>query len=106
MFGLIDYDTQQKLGMPLSEYIPFMATIYGIRATAGLAVWAAKTRKATVDLVPLDQSILPDRVILVDSNDSNRKINVEVYVPAGATGPLPVHINLHGGSFIMPLLGV
>jgi len=106
MLGLVDSDLRARLGISLSEYMQFMSYVYLFRATAPIATWAARNRKVPLELVPLDHSILPDRVIYVDAQNEDRKIRVEVYEPPGATGPLPVHISLHGSGFVVPLLGM
>ncbi|KAH7105066.1 Alpha/Beta hydrolase protein [Auriculariales sp. MPI-PUGE-AT-0066] len=83
-----------------------MSTVYALRLASKLAVWSAKTRRVPLGLVPVNQSVYPDRYLEVDSKEGGRKIMIEVYEPPNAVKPLPVHINLHGSGFVVPLLGI
>ncbi|KAF8600847.1 alpha/beta-hydrolase [Ceratobasidium sp. AG-I] len=56
---------------------------------------------------PYAANFPPDRTFIIKSSRSSRKIRINVYEPNqfDKNGNYPVHINMHGSGFILPLFG-
>jgi len=93
------------------EYLYLKTIVFVLRLPIrlGRALYPSWNR---VGLVPRSQSITPASTARVNSASSNRRIRILIHEPTswkveGRKGPapVPVHINLHGSGFVLPLLG-